>query len=486
MTTSDLGSRVIRLTVLSASVLTCLSPAHAHGSDAERGLVMLLPTGYYFSGGAFAIVATFAVLAVLPADELEHTIRLRGTVFRIGAPPLSGRLVCSSIAALFWGLLVLAGFIGSRDPLANPLPTMFWTVWWVAFTLLHAVFGNLWRWFNPWNVPLALIESVSRGRLARKPLLLLPAWVGYWPSIVIFFAFAWFELISLAPSDPTELAKVIATYWCLVLGAMILFGREAWSATCEPFSVLFGLIGSIAPLRFHPSTSSDDGRVLTIEWPGRAFVDRPALPFSGILFVLLALASVSFDGMSRTFLWLDLIGINPLEFPGRSGVVLPDTLGLLGTFVALAGAFFASVYVGCRIAGSDVVTIPAAGRLIYSIIPISIGFHAAHYLTSLILDGQFAVVALSDPYARGWDLLHVGSFQPTASFFNNIHDVTTIWNVQALIICIAHVVGIIMAHSIASHLFDVRKATVSQCALAALMVFYTVFGLWLLSTPTGA
>ncbi len=103
-----------------------------------------------------------------------------------------------------------------------------------------------------------------------------------------------------------------------------------------------------------------------------------------------------------------------------------------------------------------------------------------------MLDGQFAVVSLSDPYARGWDLLHVGSFQPTASFFNNLHDVTMIWNAQALIICFAHVVGIILAHSIAGRVFgSLRKATTSQYPLAALMVIYTVFGLWLLSTPTG-
>jgi hypothetical protein len=41
-----------------------------------------------------------------------------------------------------------------------------------------------------------------------------------------------------------------------------------------------------------------------------------------------------------------------------------------------------------------------------------------------------------------------------------------------------------MAHLIALRLFDSpRKAVISQIPLAALMVFYTGFGLWLLSTP---
>ena len=53
-----------------------------------------------------------------------------------------------SLAAIV--LLVTAGRIGSRDPLANPLPLFVWTIWWIGFTYLHAVLGNLWAHVNPW------------------------------------------------------------------------------------------------------------------------------------------------------------------------------------------------------------------------------------------------------------------------------------------------------------------------------------------------
>jgi len=462
--------------------------AGAHGSGAERGLVMLLPTGYYLAGGAFAVAASFALLAIVPVKDLEQTVALRRALFRAPKAPQGSRLVTSAIAVVFWGVLLLAGVTGSRDPLANPLPTMFWTVWWVGFPLLHALFGNLWKWFNPWHAPLKLIGWMTRGQLGNGSILSLPRALGYAPSIVIFGAFAWFELVSLAPSDPTRLAEIIALYWCLVLAAMILFGEEPWSATAEPFSIFFTLIAAIAPLQIETVPSQHgERRMVCLVWPGRVLIERPGMTISGTLFILLALASVSFDGLSRTFLWLDQIGINPLEFPGRSAVTLPNSAGLLGTFALLSTVFYASVFVGCLLAGRPASTINAAGRLVYSIIPISIGFHAAHYLTNFLLDGQFAVVALSDPFGRGWDLLHVGSFQPTASFFNNIEDVTLIWNAQALVICVAHVIAIIMAHYIAVRLFATpRTAMTSQYALAALMVFYTVFGLWLLSTPTGA
>lgn len=467
-----------------AGLFLSASGAGAHGSDAGRGLVMLLPTGVYLAGGAFAVAASFALLAIVPLKDVEQTVALRCLLFEA---PHGSRLVTSGIAVVFWGTLLLAGFIGSRDPLANPLPTMFWTLWWVGFTLLHALFGNLWKWFNPWHAPLRLIHWISRGRYGSDAILTLPPGLGYAPSIAIFGAFAWFELISLAPSDPTQLAKIITIYWAGVLAAMVVFGEKTWAATAEPFSTLFSLIADLAPLQIVSVVAEGRTRqVLCLVWPGRVLIERPAVPLSGTLFILLTLASVSFDGLSRTFLWLDQIGINPLEFPGRSAVVLSNSAGLLGTFVVLSMVFLLSVFVGCLLAGRAGLTIHAAGRLVYSIIPISLGFHAAHYLTSFMLDGQFAVVALSNPFARGWDLLHVGSYRPTASFLNNIQDMTWIWNTQALVICAAHVIAVMMAHDIAVRLFATQRVAVSsQYALAVLMVSYTVFGLWLLSTPTG-
>ncbi len=55
--------------------------------------------------------------------------------------------------------------------------------------------------------------------------------------------------------------------------------------------------------------------------PGARIAGAEPLPLSGAIFLLCVLGSVSFDGLSKTFLWLGANGINPLEFPGRSAVV---------------------------------------------------------------------------------------------------------------------------------------------------------------------
>jgi hypothetical protein len=46
---------------------------------------------------------------------------------------------------------------------------------------------------------------------------------------------------------------------------------------------------------------------------------------------------------------------------------------------------------------------------------------------------------------------------------------------------------VLVAHVVAWRLHgSARRAVLSQIPLAVLMVFYTVFGLWLLASPTGA
>ena len=58
----------------------------------------------------------------------------------------------------------------------------------------------------------------------------------------------------------------------------------------------------------------------------------------------------------------------------------------------------------------------------------------------------------------------------------------TVWYAQVAALVVGHVAGLVVAHDRAVELFESpRKAAVSQYAMLALMVVYTVAGLWLLS-----
>ena len=87
-----------------------------------------------------------------------------------------------------------------------------------------------------------------------------------------------------------------------------------------------------------------------------------------------------------------------------------NTFGLFLAFAALVGVLLARgaarldswLACGRRLE-------PALGTFVYSIIPISIAFHFSHYLTALMVNGQYALIAASDPFGTGLDLFGTGA-----------------------------------------------------------------------------
>ncbi|SCW56328.1 hypothetical protein SAMN02927900_02687 [Rhizobium mongolense subsp. loessense] len=453
-------------------------PAFAHGS--ERGFVMLLPTGYYRTGGALAVAASFVTLAIVPAAWFKALTRVELTCARLPCVPRNG---ASLFSFALLAVLFAAGLFATPDPLENLLPLTIWTVFWVGFTLLQALFGNLWPWLNPWTGPLAALRTMTGSHLARTALVTLPKTAGHLPASLMFLLIAWYELVSLAPDNPPELAVAAAIYWLFNLVAMIVFGQGEWMRRGEALSVFFRFVGMVAPFSGRRRRGR---RWLVLTWPGRRSVTGGPLSISATLFVLLTLATVSFDGFSKTFTWLGSMGVNPLEFPGRSAMMTVNMFGLLAAFTALVVVFYLAVYLGNRAAAwpHRAALAASAGLFVVSIIPISIAFHAAHYLTVLLVNGQYFAAAISDPFSLGWNLFGTAHLHPTTSFLTNLERVSILWTVQTVIVVAGHIAGITLAHMVAIEQFGTTKGAVrSQLFLAAGMVFYTVFGLWLLSTP---
>ncbi|MDQ1850740.1 hypothetical protein Q9299_20760 [Gemmobacter fulvus] len=467
--------------------LAAVFPREAAAHASEGGFVMLLPTDIYIGSGALVVALTFVFSALVPriaADRLSRQI----TLFRL---PRINPLVTSIISLALLSLIILAGFIASPRPTLNPLPNTIWTVWWVGFVFATLLLGNIWAYLNPWEGLHWLMGGVPGvDRWVRNPPLPYPAALGQWPAVVLLACFGWFELIYPAPYDPERLAITVLVYIGITAGGMLFFGKSAWLAHGETFSVYFRMLSWLAPLSGFrakisapPTNPRDEVRV---GLPGAQLLGLGAIPISGTVFILLALSIVSFDGLSDTIWWLALIGVNPLEFPGRSAVVLANTLGLAASFFVIGGAYVLAVILGLKLAGDEGSLRRSLGRFVVAILPIALGYHVAHYLPAFLIDIQWAMVALSDPFAMGWDLLGFRDHFVTGWMLNNFYAVRVIWNVQAGVVVLAHVVGVIATHLIelqVSH--SPRTAIVRQLPMTVLMVAYTAFGLWLLSTPTG-
>ena len=472
--------RILITALLALAVLTAALGAPAIAHVTGRAFVLLLPTHLYVWGGALAVALSFVVMALVPAAGLQSAERLRIRLARVPNIPVG--VGPSGVLLAVVGCLVLAGYVGSRDPLSNPLPTIVWTIWWVGFTLLHAVFGNLWAVINPWRALYALVMAVLPLRAA--PLLTYPKSLGFGPAIVLFVAFAWFELVHTSPQDPNVLATTVVVYAVITLAGMVVFGERDWLHYGDAFSVFFRLVSWLSPFSLVRSENGAS-RVLMLTFPGQRLLDLGILRLSAVAFVLLALSSVSFDGLSRTFWWVGLAGENPLEFSGRSAVVGINTVGLLATFCALFAVYAVAVLSGREFAGFREGRIECLGRFVVAIMPIAFGYHFAHYLPAFIVDGQYAIRAASDPFALGWDLFGTASMHVHAALLTNHASVKTIYNLQVGGIVVAHVVAVVIAHILAVRQAETtRSAILSQIPMTALMIGYTIFGLWLLSSPT--
>ena len=162
----------------------------------------------------------------------------------------------------------------------------------------------------------------------------------------------------------------------------------------------------------------------------------------------------------------------------------PNTFGLAAGIAVLGGLYGAAIAPGPYRSGLVSPLSRALSLFILSLAPISIAYHMAHYLPSLIVGFPSAILALFDPFGLGWSLLPQGTLHQGSSMGLGGDLVVMIYRVQTAIIVAGQIMATLMAHrTVMAETEDHRKAVISQIPLAALMVVYTLFGLWLLSTP---
>ncbi len=446
-------------------LLLMLSCASAQAHSAARGFVMLLPTGYVILGGTLAVFASFAVASLLNAGPSHRYLGKH-------LPPERWPVFPSLISAVLLALLIWIGLLGPHDPAENLLPLTIWTLWWVVLVLLHPIFGNLWAKLNPFCGVHALLNRVLGGRLEPPPLR-MPDGLAYWPALLMFAAFAWFQLVDAGPQDPPRLAFIVALYAAATLLAVVICGPSAWLGKGDPFGVFLAQLGAAAPL-------TRAGMRL----PGAGLLLLAPLPIAGTLFVLLTLSSISFDGFANTFVWLAAIGVNPLDYPGRTALIAANTRGLVASFLALSVLFIAAVTCGWLWAGRPGRLLPLVGRFVFSLIPISIVYHFAHYLGDTLLTLQYLALALNDPLGSGADFLGLAHVHVTASFQNTASGAFVLFTAQTSAIILGHLVAVFVAHEMATDTGLCRLEILRlEIPLACFMVLYTAFGLWLLATP---
>ncbi|MBK6466920.1 MAG: hypothetical protein IPF96_08690 [Rhodobacter sp.] len=434
------------------------APSVAFACALPPSVILTLPTGHYIAAAALTVALT-ALLGAAAGHMPQMRARLLWE-----RPVLLPVVVTSYLSFLVLLGLVVIGHLGSRDPMHNLMTLVFWTGVWIVVPMGSVLFGNLWRAINPWTGPVRIARILLRRRggigLSR---------LGHWPAVGFYIWFIWFQMISLYPDDPAVLARAAATYWAIIFVLAVAEGED-WLQRGEFLTVLFGLVARIAPFWLEI-----DGRRarLMAGWPGAQVLRMPPLDRSAQVFVALALAALTFDGLNETFWWQALIGQNSLEPVGRSAVVWHNSAGIAGVFALTLAALWAGIALGSRVAGGGF----RADRVMLSFLAIASGYHAAHYLVMLLTAGQYTIAAVNDPFFTGANWLGLPPFFDSFGFLTDARVMPLIYATQFLAILGAHLLAVILSLRLAG---PVRA--LAHLPLTGLMVGYTILGLWLLST----
>ncbi len=277
-------------------------------------------------------------------------------------------------------------------------------------------------------------------------------------------------------------AVLALAYTAITLAGMILFGRDEWLEHCEGLTVLFSIVGRFGPVEAERDVQ---GRITTVylrPW-GVGLLNQPPTGWDRVVFVILMLSTLAFDGISSTPAWQQFnVALEPIWLPmGAFGYFLVRTAALILLTFAFLLIFIAFmelvIYFGSR--RVDLMTTVSA--FAYTLVPIALVYNAAHNYSYVMVQSQGIIPILNDPLGKGWHLWPaVANYTPSFA----LAQASTVWFAQIILIVIGHVIAVYLSHLRAGESFrTAQRALLSQYPMLMLMVIYTMTSLWILAQP---
>ena len=488
-----------------------LSYAHGFGDRYD----LPVPLNWYLFGAGTVVALSFLFVSVFVRITSERrqfyslsigsSLPFQLIIFK-GFIPLA-----KSISVVLFLFLILGGFVGSQEPSQNIGPTLVWIILWVGLIYFNALVFNLWIVLNPWKNIYRLFYVLftgSRSKLFYSGKYNYPNSLKKWPALVLLFTFSWLEIVFPNSGSPVYISVLAINYSILTFLGMYLFGPINWLSNGEFFSVTFRLLSKCAPVVVSVSSVEgcrdcsrclddqencfdceycfDQSNTLSKRFKLRKFAsglyDSRAVHLSEIFFVLMLLSSVTFDGFSETPTWANIVSLG-ISFTGdlvNYPVMLVSTVGLVSNFLIFVVAYFLACFVASKAIASKYSTESISKILLYSLIPIAVGYHIAHYFSFLLIQGQSMIYLISDPMGLGWDLFQTSTYKVYVGIVN----AKVAWFVGIFAILAGHITAVYASHYASLIKFSEYSLVIrAQRVMLIMMVAYTIAGLWILAQP---
>jgi hypothetical protein len=495
-------------------VLFNVSNIQAHGFGERYDLPV--PLGFFLIGAGLTIILSFIVIGVfvsyahkrrtpallgtemLQSRSMTHkrhnfvpTHTLLGTEMLQSRPMKIIEVLIKICSISIFALLLTTGLFGSRNPAENFSVIFVWIIWWVGFGLVIPIIGNFWTSINPITI---IFDSIylllSKNCILKKKctgfrhkydcpqysqfnFAEYPRIFRYWPVVFWFLLFAWIENSGYG-ADPNDLARCVILYVIVSIIGMLVYGKNIWLSRCEVFNVYYNIMGSFGILEFERNEHGELENI-NIRPPVVGLLKLETGSISFVAFHIILLATITFDGLSETFIWYEAIDLFVPIF-GFTGL---EFLGLIFMPICFFLAYYVFSWVIYLVAGEidfkKVLTV-----FVFALTPIAIAYHIAHYFSYIVITGQMIIPLLSNPFGFGWDIFGTAEYITDISVIN----AKMIWYLSVITIVLGHVFSILISHVKSSQFYSNKSAAMkSQYPMMVLMVFYTALSLWIVAQP---
>ena len=479
--------------------ISAIAPLPATGHALGGVFTLPVPLALYLAGAGAVVAASFvvAVVVVRPGGRIPHY----PTRPILPETARRGSLLLRWLGMVWWFGAIAIGLVISQ---VSPAPAvLFWILIWVGLPIVTVLLGNPWPSLSPFRALFGLLERVSRwAGFDRLDLgLRYPAVLGRWPAVVLLFVTVWCELVLPDRVAPHTVAVLMGGYTVVTLIGIFLFGRVGWLRNAELFEVYLGWFGRVGPVgrrvvqpdacagcaeECDPEQCVDCPECTVVATSGE---QRPELRpwFTGLSevshagrsdagFIVLALAAVTYDGLSETSVWAAIMKPFAGALAGLLGstgsVLAAETLGLLALWLAFLGAFSMATRLTGAMHDPEIEPRPlgtTVGAYAATLLPIAGGYLIAHYLTLLIQGIAWLPGLIVDP---------VTSVAPPLNWM----PISAVWYLSVGAIVLGHVAAVVLAHRLALREAAIRPI-LAGLPLVVLMIGYTVLSLWIIAQP---